>query len=549
MTLIVAIAAMAAANVTSAALPDNGLPDNGLPDNGLPDNGLPDNGIPDNGNSPDAIINSPLFFNASTHAYWVSHPFTADSIMAAGSPLRVAITDQFSALVMSYLWQLCHPLGDDAVVTDEFGHAHSFQGRIGLCVLPGGHGWHVDQALDYDTARYLSSATITQVNRFQVHNRYSLRGPTSDVGLPGFRGNQLTAMTASLTSYLYKFGTDELTEALDACPEGGESTGLDNCGWKPHFVGMGQPGSVVRISADSHGVPMLLQVNLGIHAANPGSPGALAVSGAAGAVNPTVQFTVPVGGSWNVQWAADPRPTSTSLPATIAPPSLTATLVSGDDALHFPADEIFVFPNREMYSTAMIFDLAPGDGNIVPIAGVTDQGAPVADCEPRINSDGFTEFCDASAAGSCSQCRRTTIRGAGSVVFPNAHVWLASAWTNALDYYQNRACNSDLSSCIASFEGFIDAPYCGLSDPHCVKETSKPIVRRCEIQSVDRDTASPLPYRGGARKLSDAFQCHIGSGPDTGYGVTTFFADYGTQGACWALDTSDPGCQYVKPTD
>jgi hypothetical protein len=545
---LIAVCLLLSSGITSAGIPDNGLPDNGVPDNGLPDNGLPDNGLPDNGNSPDALINTPLFFDAPTHAYWVNHPFTAATIndpANPGNPLAVAMIDPFSELVMSYQWQLCHPQGDDATVVDRNGGSHTFHGRIGLCVLASGHGWHLDQPLDFDTARYLSASTITQVNRLQVHNRFSLRGPTSDLSLPGGRGDQLTSMAGSMTSYPYKFGTDQPVEAFGACPSPPPfSTGLAVCGWKPHFVGLGKAGSMVSISADSHGVPLLLQVNLGIHAANPGDPTALAVSGSAGVVNPSVQFTVPTGGTWNVQWAADPRPTSTSLPATIEPPTLSATVVSGGGKLRFPADEVFVFTNREMYATAMLFNLSPGDGNIAPIPGVSAQGQPVADCAPRVDSNGpIIEFCDASVIGSCSPCRRSP----GSVVvFPNAHMWLASSWTNAQDYYQLRSCSADLSTCVASFEGFIDANYCGPTDPHCLSANSRTVARHCHVKSVDRDTSSARPYRGNGQKLFDAFGCHIGSAPDTGYGVTTFFANYGTAGACWATNATDPTCQYVK---
>src|SRR5262249_17771377 len=98
-------------------IPDNGIPDNGIPDSRLPDNGIPDNGLPSNGNSPDALINTPLFFNAATHAFWVNNPFTAATIAMPGNPLAQAISDKFNALVMSYLWQLCHPPGDDATVS------------------------------------------------------------------------------------------------------------------------------------------------------------------------------------------------------------------------------------------------------------------------------------------------------------------------------------------------------------------------------------------------------------------------------------------------
>jgi len=514
-----------------AGLPDNGLPDNGLPDNGLPDNGLPDNGLPDNGNSPDALINSPLFFNRAIHSYWVSHPFTATTLNDPQGPLEGTLSDPFSALVMAYQWQLCHPSGDDATVVDGLGHAHTFHGLIGLCERGDGHGWHSDTGLDYETARWLSAATITQVNRYQVHNRYSLRGHTP--------GGQLTAMSPTLTSYIYYFGTDQPVAALGACPPGQLSAGLADCGWKPHFVGTARAGSKIRISADSHGVRTVLQVNLGIHADDPGGTAALAVSGSVGVVNPTVEFVVPAGGTFNVQWAADPRVGSST-----PPPALSAHARSGGGTVRFPADEVFVFGNREMYATAMLFNLVPGDANIAAIPGVTDSGAPVADCEPVVNRDGVVRYVAAGVRDEVIACRRTPRNG--QVVFPNAHMWLSSSWTDADDYYRLRSCSSDASTCVATFEGFIDARYCGASDPHCLDANAIIVSRRCGVQSIDRDTTVSLPYPGAPRRLFDAFQCHIGAGPDTGFGVTTFFANYGSQGACWATRPGDPACQYAS---
>ena len=286
---------------------------------------------------------------------------------------------------------------------------------------------------------------------------------------------------------------------------------------------------------------MLLQVNLGVHGATQGDPAVLATSSST--IDPSVQFTVPAGGTFNVQWAADPRPA-----AGIVPPTLSATQVYGEGPLRFPADEVFVFPNREMYATAMIFNLSASDSNIAPIPGVlvTNPAQVVANCEPRTTSDGFVAFCDAASQNGCAQCTRIfPPEGFSRVVFPNAHMWLDSSWTNPQDYYSLRACTSG-GFCVAKFEGLIETPYCGASDPHCLNAASKKVADRCEVQSLDTDTASPLPYAGNPQKLRDAAQCHIGSGPDTGFGVTTFFPNYGTQGACWAAGgTNNPVCQYI----
>ncbi len=520
-----ALAVMVFGALSMAGLPNNGLPDNGLPNNGLPNNGLPNNGLPNNGISTDGLIQSPLFFDPGTHAAWVHHPFTAASISAG--PLKQTITDPFSALVMSYQWQLCHPAGDDATITDSFGQSHTFYGLLGLCVLPGGHGWHKDQPLDLATARWLSAGTVTQVNQFAVHNRYSVRGNNKPT---------LTNMTKQFTSYIYQFGTHDPVVSFGACS--GAASGQDTCGWKPHFVGMAKAGSKVVIEADSHGKKILLQINLGIHGATKGGPGVIATSGPAGVVNPKVEFTVPVGGTFNVQWAADPRPSLAS-----AAPKLKATVKQGGGTLRFPADEIFAFPNREMYATAMMFNLSASDNNIANIPGTTSDGKPVANCGVRINSDGRPQFCveqppvtspktDAQRTDqvSCIPCTRNLKPGGKFVVFPNAHMWLSSSWTNQQDYYALRSCSSNLSTCVAKYEGLID----GGAHP-------------CAVQSANRDTTAPLPYQGGARPLEDAAGCHIGAGADTGFGETTFFANYGNVGACWAAKPGDRACAYKPP--
>jgi hypothetical protein len=534
-----------------AGLPDNGLPDNGLPDNGLPDNGLPDNGLPDNGNSPDALINSPLFFNKRLHAYWVGRPFSAATLSAPGNPLARILVDKFSAMVMAYQWQLCHPAGDDAVVTDAAGGKHTFQGLIGLCVQASGSGWHKDTALDLATARWLSAATITQVNRYQVHNRFSLRGA---------HAQQLTAMTPSLTSYKYKFGTDLPVEALQACKT--PSSGKAKCGWKPHYVGLGKQGTRVRVSAKSFGHKVLLQVNLGIHAANPGEQGAIAISGNKGTVDPHVDFVIPQGGTFNVQWAADPRPMGTALPATVQPPDLTATATHGNGNVHLPADEVFVFPNREMYVTAMLFNLAAGDRNIADIPGAVD-GKPVASCEPNVNENGSITYCvgieappqptDAkqqtaqrAATEGCTPCTRTLKAGQRFLTFPNAHMWLSSGWNKEQDYYSLRSCSSDLSSCVAKFEGFIDIDYCGPSNPRCHGGAAV-VAKKCDVQSKSVDTSTARTYLGPVAALDDASQCHIGSGPDTGFGATTFFANYGNEGGCFLSKKKGEACHFQKP--
>jgi hypothetical protein len=143
-----------------------------------------------------------------------------------------------------------------------------------------------------------------------------------------------------------------------------------------------------------------------------------------------------------------------------------------------------------MYATAMIFNLSASDSNIAPLPGINSQGQPVALCEPRNNpTDFFVQFCDASVTSSCTPCTRI-IGSVSTVVFPNAHMWLDSSWINAQDYYHVRSCTPDTSFCVASFEGFIETPYCGANDPHCLNAPSKKAADRCQVQSLDTDTAA-----------------------------------------------------------
>jgi hypothetical protein len=206
-------------------------------------------------------------------------------------------------------------------------------------------------------------------------------------------------------------------------------------------------------------------------------------------------------------------------------------VISG--SARYPADEVDIFPrnNREMTASGNIF----GQANIDPA---------LWSCEARlffsgIEGGGFTvQLCDASNTDGCTPCIRPFEPGALHVIFPNAHLWLSQNWNSAQDYYQARSCSSDLSTCIANFEGLIDA--------FSFNAASGSFVPRCQVQSADRDSHRPLPYRGRARRLHDADGCFIGTTPQPSFDVTTFFPNYRDFGACAAVGpAAAASCAYT----
>jgi probable HAF family extracellular repeat protein len=148
------------------------------------------------------------------------------------------------------------------------------------------------------------------------------------------------------------------------------------------------------------------------------------------------------------------------------------------------------------------------------------------------------QLCDASNQTSCTPCTRSFTPGALHVIFPNAHLWLSRSWNNAQDYYRNRACSSDLSTCIAAFEGYIDAPW--------LNPATGRTVPACLLQSSDTDSHRPLPYTGTARALNDADFCFVDRTLRFNFAVTSFFPNYRDIGACGALGrVAATSCAYT----
>ncbi len=111
-----------------------------------------------------------------------------------------------------------------------------------------------------------------------------------------------------------------------------------------------------------------------------------------------------------------------------------------------------------------------------------------------------------------------------AVVFPNAHIWIANRWTAADPaYFHERACTSDRSACMAKYEGAIDsgpAPCLNVgldADTNTSLPTPRPLLKDVGGCSLGNLT-------GGTPVL---FLFNEGAGPYLGYGVTTFFPNYG----------------------
>jgi hypothetical protein len=266
---------------------------------------------------------------------------------------------------------------------------------------------------------------------------------------------------------------------------------------------------------------MLAQVNQGImgHDACP----ALCTDAdvlAPAAQGSSIQLTIPPSRTFNVQWTAWSRD---DLVKTGAMPKMTAQVV-GVGTVHFPSNEVDIFPasNREMVARGNIF----GQANIDPALWSCESRLVFS--ERTVGPSGFTTvLCLASNTESCTSCTRPSTPGALHVIFPNAHLWLSHSWNNAQDYYKARSCSADLSTCIAKFEGFIDAFY--------LNPATGSFVWPCLIQTEDTDAHLPLPYPGLPRMLRDANLCFAGTTLQAFYDVTTFFPNYRDFGACGAI--------------
>ena len=543
--------------IPTNGIPTNGIPTNGIPTNGIPTNGIPTNGIPTNGVAAnlDALENSLLFGNRAVHTALISKPFTQASLTDGSSPVFDVWFDSYSVTLLSYLWQNAHPAGDD--LTFAFGgQTFRFYGNLGLCK----DSWASVTPLDESCARWMSALIVAQVNQSGIHNLFSARGPSNRPTAPGFIGPQLTDMAPGILSFDYRFGTHDRVAAFAVpCPAG--TTGPENCGWQPGFVGTGTPGTVVDVTVDSKGNALLVQVNQGIMGhdypwAAGGScegtaPGAGCTDGDVlavadqGTVNPLLRFTVPSSGVFNVQWTAAARDTLNG----IARPGMGARVV-GTGLVSFPANELDVFPrgNREMTSSANIF----GEANIDPALWSCEARprfrrgtAPTPITGAAFTPDAVvvlppTILCLATNPDACTPCERPFREGAQHVVFPNAHLWLSRGWNNAQAYYQARSCSANLSTCIATFEGYIDAFW--------LRPAPARSVPPCLLQSFDTDSFRPLPYAGTPRPLGDANLCFIGWTPTAWFTVTTFFPNYRDLGACAAIGpSSSAACAYTPP--
>jgi len=108
-----------------------------------------------------------------------------------------------------------------------------------------------------------------------------------------------------------------------------------------------------------------------------------------------------------------------------------------------------------------------------------------------------------------------------SIAFPNAHVWLSKNWGDTQGYYQNRACTSDLSTCIAHYEGTIESTpttSAGCTTPSVDHVGLSPLgdVMGCFFANVPGGNPMPATFSDGT----------VTSGNYPAYGVTTFLPNY-----------------------
>jgi TolB protein len=405
--------------IPTNGIPTNGIPTNGIPTNGIPTNGIPTNGIPTNGLGLELLEQSLLFANQKVHEAFIGQPFTRATLTDPRSPVFQVWSDPYSTLLLSYLWQDAHRFGDDFAFVAPSGNTFHFYGNLGLCDN-GTTGWAVNGTQDDACARWMSAAIIAQINQGGAHNLLSVRGPSSKSDT-SFIGTQLTIMSPAMHSFDYKFGTREPVEALhDVCAHG--TTGVENCGWQPGLIGTGTPGALVKVSLlpppdlKTANVPMVAQVNQGIMGhdypfAAKGScfnkpadcvdVDVLAFS-VGKVVNPSVQFTIPPSGVFNVQWSTWSRD-DLGLRTESGPivdqskvPKMVAQVIGPTGLVQFPANEMDIFPskNREMTTAGNIF----GSTKIDPGLWSCEARSPTSTASTG-TSAGYT-FASVSAPGA-----------------------------------------------------------------------------------------------------------------------------------------------------
>ena len=215
----------------------------------------------------------------------------------------------------------------------------------------------------------------------------------------------------------FAYGTDESVLAVTRLC----NVGLDgtfNCGWNPAYVGTCTAGDQVQFGltpgSNPAAVPMLLQVQQGVHARNyPFAPGGLCwadgikpgcnddqVLGAdiSGAAEPSLTFTCPSSGIFSAMWTPQSR-----ADAALVSPSATFT-ASGSKPLTYPAGELDAFPrgNIEGYFSGNIF----GPENIDARVTSCESRPAQAICAPTGTGPTTGTSCEAGVTNCCVPCQR-----------------------------------------------------------------------------------------------------------------------------------------------
>lgn len=416
-----------------------------------------------------ALEGSLLFGNPAVHNALMRLPLTREHLtnpgMDAADPLRAehaalyqVWSDPFSIQALLYVWGNAHAGGDDLVYdpcTDTrpgaFKAVHptaparcvvQFSGALGLCdrgpVCPGQagqpcrtagapRGWVADQPLKDDLVcqHMVSAVFMAQVNSLGIHNLLSFAGPTPTYDDGNGLRNQLMLTSPVIPVFPFKYGTEQPVEAVGTVCALDNQRGPVNCSWTTAYDGVCTPGGAVTLGLDPatnpKGVPLVLQVQQGIHALNyPFAPLGQCLAGdpycaagdflaavplmslrgdgsygdpaaTAGSAVPSVSFTCPASGVFGVQWAPWDRADYPRLAA-----SAIAFQASGGGA-HYPASEVEVFPrkNVEAYWAGNIFQ--PTDLN--PVTTQCEVRLPQAVCGAGEPSATAPSACSSYPAG------------------------------------------------------------------------------------------------------------------------------------------------------
>lgn len=401
---------------------------------------------PTNGEGTDALLYSGIFANTINNRLLTTHGLTEltspPNLSAVNSYnqfdfYKVATMDQLSREALGY-WASCALSAGHTVTIPQgydsngwgYGPPLTLNGSLGLC------DYWSDSAPSEECLESVSACMLARNNQTRTKVIFSQRGLTPNYIWRCIYGGGCSYVQQNI-SVAARLPVISETEPGTAVTSSIACTGTTynnrDCGWKPLYVALANPGTTVTLSAvnsNSSGDTML-RVCAGYQMCN--SNAAIAfnddTSSPSYDVRPTVTFTVPSGskGVYSVQWA--PYNSSDTYSSV---GDLTVTNAT------YPAAELNVFSIKEGSFYGRIF-LQPTES-----AGWNINFDPYGYC-PGSNINMGPIF-----SGGC----RTKTGGGGSgntLVFPSMNVCTAPGWNDEYGYAVKRVCAA--GGCAATHTG------------------------------------------------------------------------------------------------